>query len=80
MNEKILVSETPTELRRLARAVLKGNWKKIFIGMVIYSIFTVLIPNILTVTFDFFSTDYYVEEFDLTYSIPIMLYLYQMVM
>ena len=80
MNETILVRETPSELRRLARAVLKGNWKKVFLGLVIYSIFTVLIPNVLTAMFDFFSSEVYVEEVDLTYTVPNMLYLYQMIM
>jgi len=80
MYENIIVTETPTELRRLARAVLKGNWKKIFVGVLIYGIFATLIPNLVSATFDSLSTQVYIEEYDLSYSFPAFLNIYQMVL
>ena len=80
MTENIIVRETPSELRRLARAVLRGNWKKLFAGFVIYSIFAVFIPNILTEMVDSFSTSVYIEELGMNYSFPTFLHVYRLVL
>ena len=80
MTQNIIVTETPSELRRLARAVLRGNWKKLFVGMLIYSIFAVLIPNLVSVTVKSLSYTVYLEGYDMNYDFPAFLYIYQLVM
>ena len=47
----IIVQETPSDFRALARMALKGLWGKAFVGVIIYEAMMVLLPGIVELFF-----------------------------
>lgn len=43
----IIIRESASEMRAIARNALRGNWQKVFIGMLIYYLVTTTVPLLL---------------------------------
>lgn len=70
-----IITESTGKMREIARNALKGHWKAMILGVVIYYVFSSVIPNVLDL---FFSSSKYIElytgdhvEMTMNYASPI---------
>ena len=67
------VTETAANIRGVARSALKGNWKQICIGMILYMVIITLVTDVLMALFPNYIVNEYLAE---PMSMPIIPYVY----
>ena len=76
----IIVRETSSEIRAIARSSLKGCWPQVAIGVFLYYVMTTTIPVLLGYLMPFASYQYYNELFGQSISLSYVARLYNLVL
>ncbi len=76
----IIVRESSSEIRAIARNALQGNWVKVAAGILVYYVLTVTVPELLAVLIPGTMMSYYNEFIGESYSLSYVASLYNLLL
>ena len=76
----IIVRETSSEIRAIARNALKGNWPMVALGYFVFYVMTTTIPNLLSLLLPNAAMNYYNEILEQNISLSYVANLYNTIL